>query len=199
MALPDLRPCLTKVCRAEQRDQHAECTRYPGLRRRWYLRLPRGKSIVGGKGSKHLTLAQRRSESLNCYIVRPSLLRNRGRAAKDILRDLAGGCFQQLGHKLDSLGTLEMGRMITSVIAASVRVCPIITCNSSAMPESGAIASGKTPNPPTPKASAWQALTCLAHSGATAERPTRLRTRLRTGRLSNVEWRKRSKPRILSH
>ncbi len=46
-----------------------------------------------------------------------SLLRNRGLAAKDILLDLAGGCFRQLGHKLDSLGTLEMRQMITSVIA----------------------------------------------------------------------------------
>ena len=46
-----------------------------------------------------------------------SLLRNRGLAAKDILLDLAGGCFRQLGHKLDSLGTLEVRRMITSVIA----------------------------------------------------------------------------------
>ena len=27
-----------------------------------------------------------------------SLLRNRGLAAKDILLDLAGGCFRQLGH-----------------------------------------------------------------------------------------------------
>src|SRR5882724_4140220 len=46
-----------------------------------------------------------------------SLLRNRGLAAKDILLDLAGGCFRQLGHKLDSLGTLEVRQMITSVIA----------------------------------------------------------------------------------
>ena len=46
-----------------------------------------------------------------------SLLRNRGLAAKDILLDLAGGCFWQLGHKLDSLGTLEVRQMITSVIA----------------------------------------------------------------------------------
>src|SRR5437667_8236977 len=46
-----------------------------------------------------------------------SLLRNRGLAAKDILLDLAGGCFRQLGHKLDSLGTLEARQMITSVIA----------------------------------------------------------------------------------
>src|SRR6266550_3265394 len=36
------------------------------------------------------------------------LLRNRGLAAKDILLDLASGCFRQLGHKLDSLGTLEV-------------------------------------------------------------------------------------------
>src|SRR5437762_10612305 len=43
-----------------------------------------------------------------------SLLRNRGLAAKDILLDLAGGCFRQLGHKLDSLGTLEVRQMITS-------------------------------------------------------------------------------------
>jgi len=34
-----------------------------------------------------------------------SLLRNRRLTAKDILLDLAGGCFRQLGHKLDSLGT----------------------------------------------------------------------------------------------
>ena len=40
-----------------------------------------------------------------------SLLRNRGLAAKDILLDLAGGCFRQLGHKLDSLGTLEVRQM----------------------------------------------------------------------------------------
>jgi hypothetical protein len=46
-----------------------------------------------------------------------SLLRNRGLAAKDILLDLAGGCFRQLGHKLDSLGTLEVRQIITSVIA----------------------------------------------------------------------------------
>ena len=47
-----------------------------------------------------------------------SLLRNRGLlAAKDILLDFAGGCFRQLGHKLDSLGTLEVRQMITSVIA----------------------------------------------------------------------------------
>jgi hypothetical protein len=46
-----------------------------------------------------------------------SLLRNRGLAAKDILLDLAGGCFRQLGNKLDSLGTLEVRQMITSVIA----------------------------------------------------------------------------------
>ena len=46
-----------------------------------------------------------------------SLLRNRGLAAKDILLDLAGGCFRQLGNKLDSLGTLEVCQMITSVIA----------------------------------------------------------------------------------
>ena len=46
-----------------------------------------------------------------------SLLRNRGLAAKDILLDLAGGCFRQLGHKLDSLGTLEVRQMIASVIA----------------------------------------------------------------------------------
>src|SRR5438034_2749273 len=46
-----------------------------------------------------------------------SLLRNRGLAAKDILLDLAGGCFRQLGHKLDSLGTLEVRQMITSIIA----------------------------------------------------------------------------------
>src|SRR5947199_10759781 len=45
------------------------------------------------------------------------LLRNRGLAAKDILLDLTGGCFRQLGHKLDSLGTLEVRQMITSVIA----------------------------------------------------------------------------------
>ena len=30
---------------------------------------------------------------------------------------LAGGCFRKLGHKLDSLGTLEVRQMITSVIA----------------------------------------------------------------------------------
>jgi hypothetical protein len=36
---------------------------------------------------------------------------------KDILLDLAGGCFRQLGHKLDSLGTPEVRQMITSVIA----------------------------------------------------------------------------------
>ncbi len=46
-----------------------------------------------------------------------SLLRNRGIAAKDILLDLARRCFRQLGHKLDSLGTLEVRQMITSVIA----------------------------------------------------------------------------------
>jgi len=43
-----------------------------------------------------------------------SLLRNRGLAAKDILLNLADGCFRQLGHKLDSLGTLEVRQMISS-------------------------------------------------------------------------------------
>jgi hypothetical protein len=38
-------------------------------------------------------------------------------SSKDILLDLAGGCFWQLGHKLDSLGTLEVRQMITRVIA----------------------------------------------------------------------------------
>jgi hypothetical protein len=37
-----------------------------------------------------------------------SLLRNRGLAAQDILPDFAGGCFRQLGHKLDSLRTFEV-------------------------------------------------------------------------------------------
>ena len=46
-----------------------------------------------------------------------SLLRNRGLATKDILLDLARRCFRQLGHKLDSLGTLEVLQMVTSVIA----------------------------------------------------------------------------------
>src|SRR5438874_13763514 len=45
------------------------------------------------------------------------LPRNRGLAAKDILLDLTGGCFRQLGHKLDSLGTLEVRQTITTVIA----------------------------------------------------------------------------------
>jgi len=40
-----------------------------------------------------------------------SLLGNRGLAAKDILLNLAGGCFWELGHKLDSLGTLEVRQM----------------------------------------------------------------------------------------
>ena len=46
-----------------------------------------------------------------------SLLRNRGLAAKDILLDLARGCFRKLGDELNSLGTLEVRQIITSVIA----------------------------------------------------------------------------------
>ncbi len=46
-----------------------------------------------------------------------SLLRNRRLAAKDILLDLAGGCFRQLGYEVDFLWRLEMRQMITSVIA----------------------------------------------------------------------------------
>jgi len=46
-----------------------------------------------------------------------SLLRNRGLAAKDILPDLACGCFWQLGYEANFLRTLEVRQMITSVIA----------------------------------------------------------------------------------
>jgi hypothetical protein len=46
-----------------------------------------------------------------------SLLRNRGLAAKDILLDLAGRCFWQLGYEVNFLRTLEMRQMIASVIA----------------------------------------------------------------------------------
>ena len=46
-----------------------------------------------------------------------SLLRNRGLAAKDILLDLARRCFWQLGYEVNFLRTLEVGQMITSVIA----------------------------------------------------------------------------------
>jgi hypothetical protein len=36
---------------------------------------------------------------------------------KDILLDLAGGCFWQLGHEANCLWRLEVRQMITSVIA----------------------------------------------------------------------------------
>ena len=40
-----------------------------------------------------------------------SLLRNRGLAAKDILPDLACGCFWQLGYEANFLRTLEVRQM----------------------------------------------------------------------------------------
>src|SRR5947207_5075317 len=46
-----------------------------------------------------------------------SLSRNRRLAAKDILLDLAGGCFRQLGYEVNFLWRLEVRQMITSVIA----------------------------------------------------------------------------------
>jgi hypothetical protein len=46
-----------------------------------------------------------------------SLLRNRGLATKDILLDLTSGSCRQFEHKLDSLRTLEVRQMITSVMA----------------------------------------------------------------------------------
>jgi hypothetical protein len=55
-------------------------------------------------------------ESLKSYMVTPVTASNRWLAVKDILPDLAGGCFLQLGHKLDSVGTLEVRQMITSVV-----------------------------------------------------------------------------------
>jgi hypothetical protein len=39
-----------------------------------------------------------------------SLLRNRGLAAKDILLDLAGGCFRQLGHNNRDQRTEDRGQ-----------------------------------------------------------------------------------------
>src|SRR6267154_4982895 len=66
---------------------------------------------------KILSTARYRQRWLSLVSLGLSLLRNRGLAAKDILLDIAGGCFRQLGHKLDSLGTLEVRQMITSVIA----------------------------------------------------------------------------------
>jgi hypothetical protein len=49
---------------------------------------------IDGRGD--LGLAFGEGASLNSYMVGLSLLRNRGLAAKDILLDLAGGCFWQL-------------------------------------------------------------------------------------------------------
>ena len=42
--------------------------------------------------------ARSRQRWLILFSLGLSLLRNRGLAAKDILLDLAGGCFRQLGH-----------------------------------------------------------------------------------------------------
>jgi hypothetical protein len=61
-----------------------------------------------------LTFAFGEHESLKLHSLGLSLLRNRSLAAKDVLLDLAGGCFRQLGHELDLLGTLEVRQMMTS-------------------------------------------------------------------------------------
>ena len=70
-------------------------------------------------------LCFRRCDPLNRYIVTSggiSLLRNRGLAAKDILLELAGGCFRQLGHKLDSLGTLEVRQLRCRIFGANKKL-----------------------------------------------------------------------------
>src|SRR5256885_16353517 len=74
---------------------------------------------LGRQNGRPTTVCSRhqRKARLNLEALGLSLLRNRGLSSKDILLDLAGGCFRQLGHKLDSLGTLEVRQMITSVIA----------------------------------------------------------------------------------
>ena len=61
--------------------------------------------------------ARSRQQWLILFSLGLSLLRNRGLAAKDILLDLAGGCFRQLGYEVNFLRTLEVRQMITSVIA----------------------------------------------------------------------------------
>jgi hypothetical protein len=96
---------------AERAELRKDCDgNYPNVRR--------------GEMWSHLINIQhlcfRRCDPLNRYIVTSggiSLLRNRGLAAKDILLDLAGGCFRQLGYEVNFLRTLEVRQMITSVIA----------------------------------------------------------------------------------